>query len=305
MANNATYGFESRFAFVSAGNAMSGATRFEVVESTVGKQGEILDAQGVLGVRTRREDRTRAGLVRVGGQLVLEPSLRMADFFTPYVLGAEETSPPDAFPVADTLPGFDMMHDLFTSGTSAIKYGELYVNRATLRFAPGMLRWTLDLIGKTATTGQTFPSVTLGTVANVDDPLVFHDCASNVSLKSTTVEIDTGELVIDNHLDAKFRNSQTATSIRATDRTVMLSTTIPLTSSLLTTFFGDKAAATATIILTRAASHTWTITLYNLKNPDQSPRVSGHNEVPLILESHARSDGTNPDVKFDIVGTGL
>lgn len=297
MANNATYGFETRTAFQTTGGAFDGtSSRFDVVSTTVKKQGEILDSPSLIGSRTRREDRTRAGIVSVGGQIVFNPTIRQLDYFLPYVLGAAESV--DTFNVADTLSGFDMLHDYFTSGTSAIKYGELYVNRAALRFGPDLLTLTLDVIGKTVTTGQTWAGTipALPSTALLDDPLVFYDSASGFSIQSTTIEIEEGELIIDNALNVKFRNSQTASSIRATDRTVSLVTNIPLTASTLTTFFGDKAAVDSTITLTRGTTSA-VFTLFNLKCPDESPEVSGKGEAPLILRSAARGDASDPDIR--------
>lgn len=297
MANNATYGFESRTAFAAAGGAFDATcSRFDVVSTSVKKQGEILDSPSLLGSRTRREDRTRAGIVNVGGQIVFNPTIRQLDYFLPYILGAAEST--DTFNVADALSGFDLLHDYFTSGTSAIKYGELYVNRAALRFGPGLLTLTLDVVGKTVTTGQTWAGTipALPSTALLDDPLVFYDSASGFTIQSGVIEIEEGELVVDNALDVKFRNSQTATSIRATDQTVSLVTNIPLTATTLSTYFGDKAAADATIVLTRSTVSA-TITLFNLKAPDSSPEVGGKGEVPLVLTSAARGDASDPNIR--------
>lgn len=297
MANNATYGFESRTAFGASPHTFDSLSqRFDVVSTTVKKQGEILDSPSLLGSRTRREDRTRAGIVTVGGQIVLNPTIRQLDFFLPYILGAAEST--DTFNVADALTGFDMLHDYYTSGTSAIKYGELYVNRAALRFGAGLLTLTLDVIGKTVTTGQTYTSAALPSTALLDDPLVFYDSDSGITIRSGsgTIEIEEGELIIDNALDVKFRNSQTASSIRGTDRVVSLVTNLPLTSTTLSTYFGDKAAADATIVLTRSTVSA-TFTLFNLKNPDESPDASGKGEIPLILRSAARGDASDPDIR--------
>lgn len=295
MANDANYGFEHRFAFGDNPHTFSGtSTRFEVVSSSVSKKGEVLDGMGLLGSRTRREDRTRAGLIRVDGSIVLEPSIRMWDFFLPYILGADEST--DTFNVADALQAFDMLHDPFGTGSNATEFDELYVNRASLRFAPGLLRLTLDVVGKTATAGQTYTSAALGSTALLDEPLVFYDSASGFSIQSSTVAIEEGELIIDNVLDVKYRNSQTAQSIRATDRIVSLVTNIPLTSTTWTTYFGDKSAVDATIVLTRSTLST-TITLFNLKNPDEGPGAPGKGEAPLILRSAARGDASDPDIR--------
>lgn len=293
MANNANMGFEHRFAFGASPATFGGSsTRLEVVTSSVKKQGEHLDGTGVLGTRTKREDRTRDGLVRVGGQMVFEPSLRIWDFFLPFILGETGASP---YNVADALTGFDMLHDPFGTGENATKFGELYVNRASLRFGPGMLKLSLDLIGKTVTIGQTYTSAALGATALLDAPLVLYD--ATFSVQSGTVPIEEGELIIDNALDVKFRNSQTALSIRAMDRSVTLVTNIELTAANWGTYFGDKAAVDATITIARSINYGSVITLYNLKNPDEGPELGGHGEVPLILRSAARGDASDPDIR--------
>lgn len=303
MANDANYGFEHRFAFGASPHTFSGTSqRFEVVSSSIGKRGEVLDGMGLLGTRTRREDRTRAGIIRVDGSLVVEPSPRIWDFFLPFILGAAEST--DTFAVADALTGFDMLHDPFGTGSNATKFGELYVNRASLRFAQGLLRLTLDCIGKTATAGQAFSAAALGATATVDAPFVFYDSASGFTIQSGAIAIEEGELIIDNALDVRFRNAQTAQSIRATDRIVSLVTNIPLTSTTWTTYFGDKSAVDATIVLNNGTVSS-TITLYNLKNPDEGPNVAGKDEVPLILRSAARGDASDPDILVTVVGGSL
>jgi hypothetical protein len=305
MANNCNLGFEHRFAFGANPHTFSGSSqRFEVVSSTVKKQGEVLDAAGLLGARTRREDRTRYGLNRVAGQIVLEPSPRMFDFFLPYILGAAEST--DTFNVADSLPGFDMLHDPFGTGSNATKFAELYVNRMSLRFAAGLLRLTLDVVGKTATSGQTYTSAALGSTASVDTPYVFYDTSAGFLLygHTTAMEIEEGELIIDNLLDVKFRNSRTATSIRATDSIITMITNIPLTSGNWTDFYGDIAAGDGTLAIANGTVTT-TFTMFNMKIADAGPSVTGKEEVPLILTGNARSDASDPNIRATVVGGSL
>lgn len=295
MASDADMGFEWRYAVGANPHTFSSSsTRFDFVSCSVKKLGEHLDSQGVTGSRTRREDRSRDGLVRVQGTIVCEPSFRMWDFFLPYILGANESA--DTFNVADSLQAFDLLADPFASGANASKFSELYVNRASLRFGAGLLQLSLDLIGKTVAIGQTFTSAALGSGIEYA-PLNFYDTASGFSIQSGTVAIEEGELVVDNALDVKFRNSQTAQSIRATDRIVSLVTNIPLTSSTWGTYFGDKAAVDATITIGRANMSS-VITLFNLKNPDEGPEQSSKGEVPLILRSAARGDASDPDIRI-------
>jgi hypothetical protein len=308
MANNETLGFTGRFAFEPAGTAFdSSAKRFEVVSCSVKKTSEVLDSAGVLGSRTRLESRTRPGLIRVGGQIAFDVSPAMLDYFLPYVLGATEST--DTFDVADDLPGFDMLWDKFTSGgSSAEKFGELYVNKMTLRGSPGQpMRMTLDVIGKTYTGGQSYTSAALGSTAATDAPYVYHDTDSGITIRSGSgaTAIEEFELTIDNQLDVKFRNSQTATSIRGQDRLVTLVATMPLTTSNLSTYFGDKTAADATIVMTNGTVAT-TFTLNNYKVADEGPEMGGKDEVPLILHGMARGDSSSTfDIQTTVVGGSL
>lgn len=305
MANDENLGFEHRWAFGDSPHTFDASSqRFEVATSSVKKTGEVFDGMGLLGTRERREDRSRAGRIRVGGTLGFDLSPRTLDFFLKYILGAAEAT--DTFNVADALVGFDMLEDAFGTGSSAIKYGELYVNRFSLPLRGEILRMNLDVIGKTVTTGQSFTSAALGSTAGVDSLYTFYDTTSGITIRSGsgTIEVEEGELVIDNALDVKFRNSQTATSIRATDRIVSLVTNIPLTSTTLSTYFGDKTAADATIVLANGAVTT-TITLFNLKVPDEGPQVGGKGEVPLILRGVARADASDPSMRFTVVGGSL
>lgn len=306
MANNENLGFEHRFAFYSTGTAFdSSAPRFEVVSSTVKKTSEVLDSMGLLGTRSKREDRTRFGLIRVGGQLAFDVNPLMLDFFLPYIMGTAEST--DTYAVADTLPGFDMLHDPFGTGSSATKYTELYVNRASFRFAAGLVRMTLDVVGKTATGGQTFTSAALGATAATCAPYTFYDTAAGITIRSGSgaQEIEEGELIIDNALDVKFRNIQTASSIRAQDRSVTFVANLPLTTTTLSTYFGDKTAADATIVMTNGTVAT-TFTLNNFKVADDGPEVGGKDESPLILHGQARGDGTDAfDISTTVVGGSL
>lgn len=292
MSNNANYGFESRWAVYPAGTAFdSSAPRFDFTGSSVKGSSSVLDGMGRTGSRMRREDRSRWGLKVVRGTLSLEPTPQNLHFFWKYILGAQSSN---NFTTADSLPGFDLLADDFGTGSSAILFGELYVDKFTLTFGPGILKMAMDVIGKTYTPLQTYTSAALGSGAG-HTPYTHDDTSGGFTIKTAAREIESGTLVINNFLEAKFRNSRTATSIRATDREVTLVTSIPNTTTNLGLFFGDKAAASATVVLTQSTLSS-TINLFNLKNPDDSPVMAGKDEILLVLNNAARGDSSNPDI---------
>jgi hypothetical protein len=288
-------GFDARLAL--AANPATFDTNslsFDFLEYTVATDQDHLDSGMMTGSRTRREDRSRSGIIRLQGQLVVEPSYRFLDFMLPYILGAAEST--DTFDVADALPAFDALFEHGEGSATALKHVSLYVNRMSLRFAPGLLRMTLDLIGKTETTGQTYTSAAIG--AGIDHgPMAFWDTASGITIQAATREIDEGELVVDNQLEVLFRNATTAQQIKATDRIVTFGTTHPATSTVLSALYGDPAAANCTIVLARSTMLS-TITLYNMKAPRKGPVVNGKGETKLGLVSTARGDSTNNDIKW-------
>lgn len=301
--NNAAMGFERRYWFDAAGASFGGSSpRFELKSSTVKKLGEHLQGMGVTGTRTRREDRKRTGLVRVAGSLTFEPSYRVLDYFLPKFLGTAGSS--GTFAVNDSLIPFDMVQSSFVgSDTRAEKFGELYVNKATLKFAAGLLELTLDVIGKTYTGAIATSGLTAVLGAGEEyKPMTFYESDGGFNLASNVIEVESGSLSIDNQLEVKFRNSQTAKMIRASDRIVMLETNIPTTTTTWDNYFGDKAAATAVITMGRTPSSgtalSSVVTLYNLSNPDEGGEQQNKQEIPLVLRAMARGDASNPDISW-------
>ena len=316
MANNQNLGFDHRFAVGPAGSTLEFTV--DILSSTVKVMSEVLDATGLTGVRDHRSDRTRRGIQRVGGQLTIAASPRALDWFMPYILGGSEST--DVYSVADTLPGFDLWDDVLGDGTYISEFGELYVNRFSLALrgggaGSGILTFTLDVIGKTfdkdIAAGNTWSTganwkggteVALKSTAGFDDPYTFWD--STITLFGGSVAIDEGELVIDNALDVRFRNSRTAVSIRPTDRTVSFSSNVPLDSTALANYFIDKAAADATLVLYNGSPGvTTTFALNDLAVADEGPDVRGRGDVPLILRGNARANSTTDSVQATLAET--
>lgn len=302
MANDCNLGFEHRFAFGSSPHTFdSNSRRFEVKRALDGKQSSVLDSEGVLGVRGRREDRTRFGITDVRKTLDFDVSPNMLDFFLPYVLGTAEST--DTFAVADSLPGFDLLQDPFGSGSEAAKFSELYVNRCRFSFGAGrMVEMSLECVGKSVTLNQTYTSAALGSTATVDAPYVLYD--STFTMQGGAVEVEEGELIIDNVLDVKFRNSRNAVSIRAVDRRITLVTNVPLSTSNWNTYFGDQSAAQGTVVFNNGTVTT-TFTLHNLRIVDAYPSMNDKGEVPLVITSEARRDSSNTGIVVTVTGGSL
>ena len=194
----------------------------EIVSESLRKDLTILDTAGIRGTRSHPKERTRDGTYTVSGSIVTHATPTMLDNWLPRILGAAEAA--DTFALAETLTEFDILIDRVAR---RFQYVFCKVSRATFRStAGGLLELTLDIIAKTETVSATaFPTIT----APTDAPYVHHDCV--LTTQAATHIITEVEIVIDNMVEARFSNSQTATDITPRDRLVTVNFTTPYTST--------------------------------------------------------------------------
>lgn len=284
---DARQGYEARLSMGAVGTAVGSFTEsHEFLSETLRLQGEIVDANGIRGVRGHTSERTRPGNNRIEGAIVYNPSPDVLDLLLPRILGGTKSG--DTIALAESLPEFDVLID---RGERRFLYGSCRVSRATFRASAGQpLELTLDLLGKTETVSSTaFPSIT----APTDPPYMFSDCV--FTLVAATREHTDFELVIDNGLVARYVNSVNATSITPQDRTVTYRATVPYNSDNLALYAQSAAGAAASIVATNG-TRSVTFTLGRLQCPPASPNISGRSEVLLTVEGTARRVGSTAEL---------
>lgn len=260
--------------------------------STLGKIGSIVESDNTLGTRQRRVENTREGTYEVRGTLVIDVSPAWLDKWLPRILGANESN--DSFATAETLPEFDMLVDR-VGGT--FTFFDCKVAKATFRGREGQpIECTLDVIGKSAGTGDNAPAVALGTAA-IDYPYMFYEGA--MSLLSASRAIKDFEFSIDNQINTNFYNSISATDLVETGRIVMLSSRTKFTSTEMSALY-DKGAGGASAVLTvtgvgPAAGFVWTTTFGRFQPTAQPPAGDG-GEYFLPLNGQCRAVSTTPDI---------
>jgi hypothetical protein len=261
---------------------------YEFVSESVQKKGKILDTAGIRGTRSHHVARTRPGTYEVGGSITLHPSPADLDLLLPRILGAAESA--DTFNLAETLPAFGILIDRVAE---TFEYTDCKVGKATFKgSAGGLVELTLEILGAAEITGTAFPSLTLATSAAAA-PYVFSDGV--LTLLSAARKLMDFELVIDNGLNARFTNSQSATSITPQDRTITLKTTNPFTADEADLYDQANEGAAGTLVLTNGAMST-TFTFAALQVPAMSPVVGGKQEIPLVLEMTARMSGSTREL---------
>ena len=280
---------QARLSMAATSTAIGSYTEsYEYVSESVRKNQTILDTSGIRGTRSHPKERTRDGTYSVGGQIRMHATPAMLDLLLPRILGANEST--DVFALAETLPEFDLLIDRVAK---RFVYGACKIGRATFRCAAGgLLELDLDIVGKTETVSATaFPSIT----APTDAPYVFSDAV--ITLLSTARTVISWELTIDNVIQPRFSNSQTATSLNVTDRIITCAMQVPYTSSEVDLYgINTGSAAAATMVFTNGGYST-TFSLANLQIPDQSPVTEGRgNEIILSLQGTAKKSSTTNEL---------
>ncbi len=281
-------GHQARLSLAPAGTAIGSFTEaYEFLSEGVRKQQAIVDTGGLRGTRSHAAERTRDGTYQVNGAIRLHATPAMLDLLLPRILGATEAS--DVFALAETLPDFAILVDRVTK---RFLYDGCKVNQATFRAqAGGPLELEIQVVGKTEVVAATaFPAIS----APVDPPYVWHDCVC--VLNGSARVVTEFELVIDNALNARFSNSQTATDIHSTDRIVTCNVTVPYTASeedLYDTNVGGAALATFTFT---NGNYSTLFSIPKLQFPANSPVVQSREEILLSLQGTAKKSGSTAEL---------
>ena len=283
-------GHQSRLSMAAAGTAVGSYTEaYEFRTEGLRAAREIVETSGIRGTRSMPIERTRDGTVRINGTVAFHATPAMLDLLLPRIMGSAEVS--DLFAVAETLPEFDV---LIERVAKRFVYAGCKVARATFRAtAGGALELDLEITGKSETVSATaFPAIT----APTDPPYIWSDAVCTVEGSARVVT--RWELSIDNQLNARFSNSNTATDIHTQGRVVTVSMTVPYTSDEVDLYgINSSGASGATFVLTNGG-RSITFTVGALAVADSSPVVGGPGEILLEMSGIAKSSGSTKELSI-------
>ncbi len=285
---DASMGHQSRLSMAAAGTAIGSYTEsYEFIGESLRKQQEIVETSGIRGTRSLPIERTRDGIYRVSGGIQFHATPSMLDLILPRIMGANEAT--DVFAFAETLQTFDVLLDRVAK---RFVYGGCKIGRAVFRAtAGGPLELDVDILGKTETVYATsFPTIS----APTDPPYVWSDAVCTI--EGTARTVTQWELTIDNRLNARFANSQSATDIHTEGRDVTLSLTVPYTSDEVDLYGINTGGASAANFVLTNGNRSITFAVAAFMVPDASPVVGGPGEILLTLSGSARSSGATKEL---------
>lgn len=298
----AQQGYAARLWYAAAAapvwNSVGKAVEFN--SESITRTPQILDTEGLRGVRARHDSRIRYGQVEFGGSIVWNPSPVDLDNWLTYITGDVAGSP---YTPVDDLETNGIFSILIDRVGEQFEYNDCRVNTWNLRGTAGELVETeIDLRAKTETENPTLPTPAIP-IATIDQPFFFSEAV--LTIDGTVYEVMDFEFVIDNALQVRFATGQTtATSITASDRTVVIRATVPYDSTNHTAFYEPALAGftgTNTLVITNATPTTpvsITITLDTLQGRTVNPTIGGRGEIVMPIEFQSRDSGT--DGEFSI-----
>jgi hypothetical protein len=287
MTQPASMGSQARLSMAAPGTAIAAYSEsFEFAAESLAKKLAILETAGIRGTRSHPAERTRDGTYTVRGALLFHCSKGLLDLLLPRILGGG-SSP--TYTLAEALPAFDVLIDRVAS---RFVYGTCKVNRAAFKArASGLLELALDVVGETETPSATaFPAIAPPT----DSPYIWQDCV--VTLNAAARVVTEFELVVDNHVRARFSNSQTATEVYPTDRTIGLKCTVPFTGDDIDLYGANTGGAAAATLAFTCGAHNLTFSLVQVQFADNSPVVAGKGEIFLALDGTAKKLGSTNEL---------
>lgn len=262
--------------------------RFDFLKGAIGKSENIVDANGIRGVRSRVVDRTRPGTYRIGGSISMEPNNAELVLLLPWILGGSPSG--TAYPLADALSSRYITVDKILKVPT---YAGCFVDTATFRASTGSpLSVDLTIVGQTETLGNagTFPSLSINSATT---PWVFSDCV--IVVGGVTVYPTEFTLTINNMITKdRFFNSLSLIAPVAQDREIEFSTNISYGDSS-TLYDSGNAGVTVTITLTNGTS-ILTFSLVKVVFPAKSPMVTGRSELFLPVEGMAYKSGSTMEL---------
>lgn len=264
----------------------SSAQPWEFYSEDLLKLDTLVNPNTIRGTRSPCAARTRLGPHRVFGPIHMPVSPATLAIWAERFLGAARST--NTFALAESLPAFGCLFDRIGN---TFEYTNNYVDRVIIRgqqFESGgqiTVDMTLDIIGTDENTGVSYPAVTLDCSSIAKQAFIFSDLA--VTLNSSARKIFNFMLMIDNHLDPRYANSLSPTSIRPMDRTVRLRTTNPFTSDESDLYQMAVAGAAGSLVMTNSTVSA-TFNFDRLQCTTKSPVVAGKMEIPLYLDFISR-----------------
>jgi len=274
-----------------------------VFEDLKSRRGYI-GTRGIDGTRAQLSNRVVLESYEVGGNIYFQPGPSDLDAWMQRALGGTKAT--NTIDPTETLPEFDI---LVYRDNGTFRYTNCQVDKAIFRASAGPNAGEAEILDmiiaikckSEVTPDDPAPTSWPGTIPAVPSggniiPYTFR--MGVLTLGGTAYPMDSFQLLIDNNLQVRNRNSLTPTCIYPLSRRVILSCTLPFltsTHTLSDTLYESGAAGSLKFT---SGNRSCDFQFADLRNIYETPTIPGKNEIPLSLSMTAYQSGSTPDIRI-------
>lgn len=269
--------------YLSAGASDASYTELEFIDgSTIGLQEQFADSNGMTGSRTRTAARTVQGIRQTGGTLLFQPTPLELDLLLPWALGGTKST--NSIPLAETV--LARWLKTYRDGVYHM-YDGVKVESITFNCSEGsLLSVSLSVVGVDEVESVAPTTPTAFDVAT--SPYIMHQCVASVA--ATEYPFRSYQLTLNNMLEVRHNNSQTPTSIRATDRRVTVGMGLPYGDAAA--LYGSAVGGVAVVATFTNGARSLVLSAPKVQTPRTPLPFGARGALNLDWMGTARGDGT-------------
>lgn len=289
----------------------------EFLSETISERQRIIGGRGIRGTLSNASERARTSTSVFAGEISMYVSSNDIHTFCSTeangglgLFGMDEPDVTDTFELDDTALGYigiliDTDYGTWEYQDCKLDYWQMRSRAPTPGRSgePDMVYLTLGIQCSSLVKDTAWPSTTvpaIGTAAN-DSPYVFADSSESTGITIAGTERAVEEFVIrvDHRLKAKYTNSLTPHSLRATDRIVRAMFRVPWNTTNDDLFGLSNVGVQANLKLSNGGAglpYSTHIQMPGLQVPQESPVIPGKGQVSLIVQGVARSKGASKEL---------
>lgn len=281
MTPNPALGVNSRLGI---GAAFPVTMSLDFLSETLGLRESFIDPQGMRGTRSHAANRVRASGRLVTGAVNLAPTALEWTYILPYATGGTPvvSGTGNNYPLAETLPAFVAQ---IQRGATLFDYTGLRVNTMDVTGTPGQIvGCNLNVLGVDETRpGGSYPGPALDTGTNY---FIFPDSYQALTVNGDTIDCFSFNLRLDNAVQVRNVNSQTATVVYSIDRVVTWTLEVPWGDD--EALYGLAQGGVAVSIVFTYGNLSLSFSSPKVLFPRESPDIPNRDEIHNRLVGTAR-----------------
>lgn len=275
----------------------SSSEAYSFVRESMQSTRPIQGRRKIVGIRDNYSASLRQHSYVIAGELVLQPGPADLTNWIPRIFGGTFSS--GTLTPGETLPAFDMMIDreneIFLYTNCQVAKAIFSASSALGSEEEELVELQMVIVAETETKDATWPDPA-PSLANTAAYVPYGYWEGALTLNSNSRQFDAFNLMVDNNIFMRARNSLTPNCIRAGERVIRLQTSNPFTSAIHDDAYSIWGTGVGGALAFTSGNMSTTFTFPHLRNTYNTPNVRGKGEIPVALSLEAARTASDPVV---------